>query len=563
MSRRAIFALVFAPVILHAQNPAKITGRVTDAVTHQPIPKVHVSCTVGSQFVGSLTGVDGSYTLEDVSAGPVRMTINLDGYKMIHERSDESARFQIAAGDAVTRNFEMHPLGRIYGKLVDRDTGETIKGHTVSAVSKEHVPGHIFLIPRTGEQDGEEFNIRNLEPGDYFIRIDRAEQGKIVFSPDAVSPEAAPNPPSQPSYGQRWYPDVPRIDMATPIHLLEGEARSLKVQLQSRETHSLSGAIVVSGDAPRDFERLPVAIELEPSDAGPRQGSFAVMPAPGPFRIDNLAPGTYRLSLTGGKPPDNVRSNEDYMLAEMERTSGAGRPPDEVFGDYVFEVTDHDVFNFKAAIAPYASVSGEVRMLEEDAKLPGKLMVVMMPAADFLIELDGGGAIGGGPIPIRGSAVESGRFHQEWLRSGEYWPQLRLPPGYAVAQVLFAGSSPRNTAITLSAPATPLTFVVTSHPGAVAGVVRDDSQAPVRGASVVLLPDPLPDKVAPGVVRVETSGDDGSFAFRDLSPGKYRALVLTGSNRAYEGDPGYLREQAARVDAFEVRAGQLANVTLK
>jgi hypothetical protein len=563
MFRLAIIALVFAPGILQAQNPGKITGRITDAVTHQPIPKVHVSCTVGSQFVGSLTGVDGAYTLEDVPAGLARMTINLDGYKMIHERSDESAQFQIASGDAVTRNFEMHPLGRIYGKLVDRDTGEPIKGHTVSAVSKDYVPGHTFLVPRTGDQDGEEFSVRNLEPGDYFIRIDRAEQGTFVFSPDVLSPNVAPNPTPQECYGQRWYPDVPRIEMAAPIHLGEGESRSLRIALQSRETHSLSGTIVVSGDAPRDFNRLPVALVLEPSDAGPRQGSFAVMPAPGPFRIDNLAPGSYRLSLTGGKPPGNVRSNEDYMLAEMERTFGAGKPPDEVFGDYVFEVTDHDVFNFKAALAPYASVTGEVRMLEEDAKLPGKLMVVMMPTADFLIELNGGGAIGGGPVPIRGSAVESGWFHQEWLRSGEYWPQLRLPPGYAVAQVLFAGSSPRNTAITLSAPATPLTFVVTSHPGAVAGVVRDDNQIAVRGVSVVLLPDPLPDKVAPGEVRVETSGDDGSFAFRDLAPGKYRALVLTGSDRAYEGDPGYLREQAERVDSFEVRAGQLVNVTLK
>ncbi len=513
--------------------------------------------------MGSLTGVDGSYTLEDVPAGPVRMTINLDGYKMIYERSDDSAQFQIAAGDAVTRNFEMHPLGRIYGKLVDRDTGEPIKGHTVSAVSKESVPGHTFIVPRTGEQEGNEFNIRNLEPGDYFIRIDRAEQGTFVFSPDVLSPNAAPNPAPQECYGQRWYPDVPRIEMATPIHLGEGETRSLKIPLQSRETHSLSGTVVVSGDAPRDFNGLPVAIVLEPSDAGPRQGSFAVMPAPGPFRIDNLAPGTYRLSLTGGKPPDNVRSQEDYMLAEMERTSFARKPPDEVFGDYVFEVADHDVFNFKAALAPYASVSGEVRMLEEDAKLPGKMVVVMMSTADFLIELKGGGAIGGGPIPIGGSAVESGRFHQEWLRSGEYWPQLRLPEGYAVAQVLFAGSSPRNSAMTVSAPATPLTIVVTSRPGAVAGVVRDSDQSPVRGASVVLLPDPFPDEVAPGVVRVEKSGDDGAFVFRDLAPGKYRALVLTGSDLAYEGDPGYLREQAASGDPFEVRAGQLVNVTLK
>jgi hypothetical protein len=53
-----------------AQNTARITGKVVDSLTRQPIPKVHVSCMVGTQFVGSLTEVDGSYTLTDVPPGP-------------------------------------------------------------------------------------------------------------------------------------------------------------------------------------------------------------------------------------------------------------------------------------------------------------------------------------------------------------------------------------------------------------------------------------------------------------------------------------------------------------
>src|SRR5580692_11450785 len=91
MLRLATVALAVSQCILRAQTPAKITGRITDAVTHQPVPKVHVSCTSGAQFVGSLTGSDGAYSLDDVPAGPVRMTINLDGYKVINERFDARA----------------------------------------------------------------------------------------------------------------------------------------------------------------------------------------------------------------------------------------------------------------------------------------------------------------------------------------------------------------------------------------------------------------------------------------------------------------------------------------
>ena len=69
--------------------------------------------------------------------------------------------------------------------------------------------------------------------------------------------------------------------------------------------------------APREFEDKPVTIALSTADV---RGSVAGMPAPGPFRIDNLAPGTYRLALTGGKkPPDNVRTLIDYELASAEQ----------------------------------------------------------------------------------------------------------------------------------------------------------------------------------------------------------------------------------------------------
>jgi hypothetical protein len=538
MLRLAIVVPIFAQSLLLAQNQGEITGTVTDSFTHQPIPKVHVSCAVGSQFVGSLTGVDGAYTLEDVPAGPVRMTVNLDGYRTIDPNSEQSLQFPLAAGDAIRRDFELHPLGRIYGTLVDRDTGKPIQGHTVSAVTKEYDAGQAFLLERAAEQSGDGFNIRNLEPGDYAIRIDPVEQGKFVFPAGS-----APKPSPQECFGRTWYPGVPRIEMAALIHVGEGEARGLEISLQSREMHSLSGTV----KTPREFEGKPVTFVLQTSAM---QGSVGVMPTPGAFRIDNLAPGNYRLALTGGLPPTKAHTLMDYILAEGEAFRAAGSVS-AVAGDYEFEITDHDIDDFKAALEPYAGVSGEVRMLEKDAKLPGKLGIGMMPTGD-------------GPIFMRGAGLESGRFHQDSLRPGEYWPQLfGLPDGYAVAQVLFEGSSPRNTTISLNAPDTPLTFVITSRPGAVAGVVRREDQTPVRGASVVLLPDPLPDKPARGVIRVKESAEDGTFLFKDLAPGKYRALVVNGSDLAHEGGAGYLREQAARADAFEVLAGRSVTVNLK
>ena len=195
-------------------------------------------------------------------------------------------------------------------------------------------------------------------------------------------------------------------------------------------------------------------------------------------------------------------------------------------------------------------------MLEKDARLPDKLGLTMMPTADFLIELKTAGYWECRWRRIRGAAIEGGRFHQDLLHPGEYWPLLRgLPEGYAVV-------SPRNETIALSAPDTPITFVLTSRPGAISGIVRDEAQAPMHGASVLLMPDPLPDKVAPEVIQVQESGMDGGFAFRNLAPGKYRALVLTGADRDRQGDVAYLRDQGAG-EAIEVQAGQSVVVNLK
>ena len=556
MFRLAITALACAQCILQAQNMGNITGKVIDALTRQPIPKVHVGSNTGGPmgpFVGTLTGSDGSYLLEDVPAGSIMMTVNLDGYKLITGRSGPSAAFPLAAGETVRRDFTMHPQGRIYGRLIDRDTGKGIPGHTVSAVAKEVVPGHTFFVPRAGEQRGDEFNIPNLAPGDYLIQIDPKEDAAFVFPADK-SPKPAPDK----CYGQSWYPDASSIDAAVTVHLGEGESRRLDVSLHSRETHSISGAL----KAPRELAGQPLTFALQTTAL---DGWVAMMPAPGTFRIDNLAPGSYRLGLTGGKPATDTASFRDYVLFSLDRGMDTAKPAVNGVGDYVFEIADHDVDNFNIALLPYAGVTGEVRMLEKDAKLPPKLAVVLMPTADYLIDLKNGGAIGGGPMMIRGTGVqETGRFHQEWMHPSEYWPQLKgLPDGYAVAQILYEGATPTGSTITLSAPDTPLTFVVTSRAGAIAGVVRDDNQDPMQGAEVVLMPDPLPEKVAPEVVQTRESGADGGVVFRNLAPGKYRALVLREADITGEGDPDYLRQRAASAEAIEVAAGQVVKVELK
>lgn len=189
MFRLTLIALALAQGLLPAQSLGKITDKITDVVTRQPIAKAHVGCNVGQDFIGVLSGLDGAYTLENVPAGEVRMTINLDGYKLINDNQDADAGFTIAAGDTVTRNFAMHPLGRIYGRLTDRDSGKPIEGSSVSAGRREYVPGHVYYMGGPGSPGPSHgnYDLANLEAGDYRISIESPDEPVVAFTADAAA----------------------------------------------------------------------------------------------------------------------------------------------------------------------------------------------------------------------------------------------------------------------------------------------------------------------------------------------------------------------------------------
>ncbi|MFN7531786.1 MAG: carboxypeptidase-like regulatory domain-containing protein, partial [Gemmatimonas sp.] len=72
--------LLLLPASAPAQEAAtgKITGRIVDAVTGQPIPAAQIQV-VGTAF-GTQTAVDGRYTLLRVPAGTLTLQVRRIGY---------------------------------------------------------------------------------------------------------------------------------------------------------------------------------------------------------------------------------------------------------------------------------------------------------------------------------------------------------------------------------------------------------------------------------------------------------------------------------------------------
>src|SRR6202034_4121333 len=131
------------------------------------------------------------------------------------------------------------------------------------------------------------FAIANLDPGDYTLEIDPPTSGKITFGDGKADATG---------YLPTWFPGGPRPDMAAPVKLAAGESRDVEVRIQKREMRHAGGLLQV----PAGADREGIAIEVEEL-TGARMHFSGEIPQAGPFHIEGLEEGSYRLRASTTK----------------------------------------------------------------------------------------------------------------------------------------------------------------------------------------------------------------------------------------------------------------------
>jgi hypothetical protein len=494
-------ALVFCCAAF-SQTGAEITisGRITDALTHQPVAGANVLYG-GAQ---AATDATGAYSVHVKTTGHLGFfVISKTGYVPLMTLL-EKTRAGVAPGSSQTRDFELIPPAIISGRLVDRDSGEPLAGFTVSAAT--HGNQSLRTGPRTGPNGT--FTFTNLNPEDYILE----------FIPPASGKVASGDPkPAEPDYGRSWFPGVPREDMAVPVTVTAGEKRQLEIRLQKRELHHVAGLIEIPQSTEADLENDVITIRVA---AGRRPGRPIIegeLSKTGPFHIDGLDEGSYTLSAT-------------------TKTTYASRKID---------ITDRNIDDVKIVMRPFISVRVAVTVAEDKAAVP----------PDFSLGLR----------PLLPSTAADVFTHLEDIPPGEYWPVPITRPQYAVASVSFNGRPVVHTTIDLEAPESTVDIVLTSRPSGVTGIVRDNNQNPVPGASVALLPELLPDtfeKFDEAALHISTSDETGAFRFARLAPGRYKAVALVGDDLKRDRDLVFLRDRMRFVDATTLDFGQTAHLDL-
>lgn len=311
-----------------ATGDTTITGRITNAITHQPIVGVRVAycCTP----VTGETDTSGSFLLHVEPAFPEsRFTIAKEGYVTVRKT---------VPGGPGDRDFELMPSAHLSGRLVDRDSGDPLAGFLVVATHKGSPPA--VQMARPSGKDGSFAISGEMAPGNYIVEARPLKEytfteGSVKRSEDASR-----------GYGATFFPGVPSADAAAPVVVSPGEDRHIEIRLMERERFYIAGAIEVPEG--RETDRLNITLIRNGGVVGSSQETFK----PGPFHIDGLAPGSYILSLT-------------------TKSGAALNQP--------VEVTNRNVDDLKITPGTAVAIRATVTTLEDKAKPPEHISFRALP----------------------------------------------------------------------------------------------------------------------------------------------------------------------------------------
>lgn len=443
-----------------ASGDGSITGVVTSAFTHQPLPGVMISIfyipgpgevtTVppARKSASITTEPDGRYVFRSLPPGSAVIMPLKPGFASMN------IRVRLVAGENAKHDIELAPENTISGTLTDRETGKPIQGVEILA---DNADSPALSPNRDGWRVRENGNFRGggLTPGRYTLHA-----VPWAHEYDPKEKELAEG------YGAAWYPGVPRADMAVPIVLSPVEERKIEWRMEKQPFHKLLVDIASESET---------ELHLYAND---RLTLHGFVQADEPLRLRNLAAGSYRMLLR------STADNADEIL----------------FAEAAFDISNRDPDDLRITMLPAATVRVTLVPDKPDAAMPDTVRFSMFPAR---------------PDPrFSVIAVPADKLNFHGVPPGTYRAALSgLPNGMAVAALEINNIPADLYAPVAIAGFTAVRYRITTKPAMIAGTLEG------AGGTVRLLPEPAPPNEQG--LRTAATGSDGTFAFRNLAPGRY------------------------------------------
>jgi hypothetical protein len=501
------------------EGTAVVRGRVYSAITGSPIRGAMVSLVpvsgesmAGQQRVfppppgvrGSeprLVATDdaGRFAFQGVSAGRYRLVATAGPHAgrylpsgFAATRPNEAGRpIAVAAGQVIKdADIALATGSAIEGRVVD-DLGEPVARLVVSAARLgfgSSVPEHVAVSPAQTDDLGR-FRIFGLEAGDYIVFA----EGRRSYRTGAVEGETH-------SFLTTYHPTSASALGAQVIRVPPSQdLLGIDIQLVRSRRYSLSGTIVNAHGQP---PASALATLVQPTLGGHSSAHVSV-DALGRFAVRDLDPGEYVLEVRASVP----------MTANKEIA-------DKEFADVPVSLNGGDLDDLVIATQPGIAIGGRLVFVEGVPPDPLSITVSLhgvrahQPPAAFEANCR---------VDADLRFAFSGVFGAKLLRFAS------LPPGWALRAVMLGGTDITDQP-TVFRPEHDgqIQLVVTTRASMVEGVVTDEHGAATGDATVYVFAE---DKTSwrmssPRVHRAQV-GDDGRFAVRGLTGGRYLAVAVS------------------------------------
>jgi hypothetical protein len=536
---QALFLLLVGTLVLAGQglNPTAqkssvkpsdlctLDGVVVKSTTGEGIKGASVQLSPAAadeQSYSASTDKSGYFIMHDVKPG--RYVINAAGAgytQQVPGTGQGNTRIlELTPGKTVKGlSFRLVPPGVISGTVYDED-GDPVTQAQVRALRAAGSGAHRQLTESGSAQTNDlgEYRIWGLEPGQYLVvaTYQRQQPGFGEDADELVLPT--------------FHPSTQDVSQAMLVDVQPGaEVSEINVDLGRAHAVAVRGRVVVDG-AVKSLRR--VSLSLTPHTSSQTSYSLANYSASvqndlGDFEIPRVPPGSYFLTAS---------------MSDEKR---------QLFARVPVEVGNGNVDGVTVVLSSALELAGRIRVEGSSPFDVTQLDPWLQPIDNMM---------GGGSGKVR----PDGTFVIQNVFDGTYQVRLfGLPEGYYVKSARLGGSDVLESGLAISHSQPPSRLEITISPdgGRVEGSVTKD-QNPVRGAWVVLAPDP-PHRDRVELYSIRMTDSFGRFTMMDLPPGGYKLFAWEPVQGTNYGDPDFFKAFEDRATPVEIHEQQQQSVRLE